>query len=550
MNNYKLKITTLSPVHIGTGEVYEPTNYVIDNGYLYEFDETLFLKHLPSGGKNKFIELSNLQSSYGNELFEKIHAFILQNKEYAIDVSINKVRVSNYFENKYKRDIARKVQIEGKNNTSIFNKFEIQKTQREANKVTTFIAGSSLKGSISTAYQEMYFKTGGKLKLKEFEDTKPFKNLVISDTLAQKATSEISLAINQELFEDGDADISTMIEVNLKDSYYLTTLSIRDYLDDNKQEFNDKITKQKIIDACNSHYKIIYEDKEKGINLQKNQFLLSVGKHSGARAVTIDGLRKILVKLAQIQNKGNEDDNADARIERLRKKSFFEPNKIKSLFADEKLLSDKEKIDFENATHFIEDPAKLECLVKKKDRFTINAILTQETTVWKFPESNGDSFGWLLCEFIDDNEYNRLFSEFKSYEEDFVRKTREKQKKIKDQIQQDKESKRNAALKKQQEQEAEEKAKKEAQRLRQDQLSKMSPFELKVEDLRKVHPDKNARNSVIVFQALKEGLMDNFKCEAVGYVKEQMIKENTWNKPAKKDAYKRTQKIIGMLNDC
>ena len=30
MKTYKLKLTAISPIHIGTGEEYEPINYVID----------------------------------------------------------------------------------------------------------------------------------------------------------------------------------------------------------------------------------------------------------------------------------------------------------------------------------------------------------------------------------------------------------------------------------------------------------------------------------------------------------------------------------------
>ncbi|MFN3630150.1 MAG: hypothetical protein ACK4XK_08890 [Casimicrobiaceae bacterium] len=37
-DSYRLHITPLSPIHIGTGESYEPTNYVIDDGILHEFD--------------------------------------------------------------------------------------------------------------------------------------------------------------------------------------------------------------------------------------------------------------------------------------------------------------------------------------------------------------------------------------------------------------------------------------------------------------------------------------------------------------------------------
>ena len=36
--SYRMHITPLSPIHVGTGESYEPTNYVIEDGVLHEFD--------------------------------------------------------------------------------------------------------------------------------------------------------------------------------------------------------------------------------------------------------------------------------------------------------------------------------------------------------------------------------------------------------------------------------------------------------------------------------------------------------------------------------
>jgi len=54
MKTYRLKLTALTPIHIGTGEVYEPTNFVIDDGYLYEFDEVLFYQSLNELEKKEF----------------------------------------------------------------------------------------------------------------------------------------------------------------------------------------------------------------------------------------------------------------------------------------------------------------------------------------------------------------------------------------------------------------------------------------------------------------------------------------------------------------
>ena len=43
---YRMHITPISPVHIGAGESYEPSNYVIDDGWLHEFDTGAVLSAL------------------------------------------------------------------------------------------------------------------------------------------------------------------------------------------------------------------------------------------------------------------------------------------------------------------------------------------------------------------------------------------------------------------------------------------------------------------------------------------------------------------------
>lgn len=40
LDSYDLTISTLSPVHVGCGEDYEPTNYVMQDDCLYHFDLT------------------------------------------------------------------------------------------------------------------------------------------------------------------------------------------------------------------------------------------------------------------------------------------------------------------------------------------------------------------------------------------------------------------------------------------------------------------------------------------------------------------------------
>jgi len=85
MKKYKIKATALSPIHIGTGEVYEPTSYVIDNGYLYSFRDYDFVKRL---SKKEIQELSNLT------FLPKIYRFFKDRKKIAFEIYEYSVEVS------------------------------------------------------------------------------------------------------------------------------------------------------------------------------------------------------------------------------------------------------------------------------------------------------------------------------------------------------------------------------------------------------------------------------------------------------------------------
>jgi len=330
MKSYKIKLTALTPIHIGTGERYEPTNYVIDNGYLYEFDEFEFFKRLDKKAKIEFEKAAEDNSE--NSIF-KIHRVISKYTNIAKDVAHTKVQVSKAIENYYKNRIGKPVQIEGGRRSSIkkvFNNFEIQKTIRFTNlNRRVYIPGSSLKGAISTAYQELVFKKDRKLWEELFENRNPseriFKNLSVSDTKTIKSFSIIGYSLNKERFEDDDQGPKTIVETifsnEKQQSLFETTLTFKDYVTDSGYKINFNELKK----ACNEHYLPIFEqmfksyalfkgrevddftneyfsdsfyEKYKNFKLKDNQFLIRVGKYSQARAVTIDGMREIRVKVS------------------------------------------------------------------------------------------------------------------------------------------------------------------------------------------------------------------------------------------------------------
>ncbi len=58
---FKLRLHILSPVHIGCGEVYEPTSFVIDSdrNLLISFDPMEFIKNLDSNEKSELTNIAN-----------------------------------------------------------------------------------------------------------------------------------------------------------------------------------------------------------------------------------------------------------------------------------------------------------------------------------------------------------------------------------------------------------------------------------------------------------------------------------------------------------
>jgi len=318
MQNYKIKMKLLTPVHIGTGEDYEPTNFIIDEDFLYEFDEMQFYTYLGSSDKERFISLA--KCSTPDALFE-MHTFIKSHKEMAKKAAILKVKVAEGISRDYKNKIGRAVQQEGKQ--KVFNRFQIARTLRQPNGKIPYIPGSSLKGSIATAVQEVFFKENKEKYKEAFVKANPserfMKNFLVSDSIAVKSGAMVGYALNKERFEDDQDGPSNKLEVILPGSEYETHLSSRDYT------VKFPVDVKTFMEACNTHYLPLFEsmmssynefkgkkvddyineyfsdtfyDTYKSFTPAPNQFLVRVGKHSGARAVTVDGMRKIKVKVS------------------------------------------------------------------------------------------------------------------------------------------------------------------------------------------------------------------------------------------------------------
>ena len=490
MGNIRLKIKAVSPIHIGSGEIYEPTNFVIDGGILYEFRDEDFFLALPEIKQKAFMQILTDNKS---DSFIKIHNFVKNNIQVAKDTAYSMVKVTDGLQNEYEKVVGKLRQLEGKGRAvdRVFNRFEIQRVQRKQVKTldnsyahTGYIVGSSLKGAISTAYQEFIYKKEGEQALKRKFQAKGreisnnlFKEFKVSDSFVKEVSTQIGFALNKERFEydrynqQNNIKLSTQIEVIEKDSQFFVDINY------------GTLEIKEILQSCNDHYmpifKSIFQDSIKNyvdskfidnyhryLQLKPNQYLIRVGKHSGARAVTIDGLRDIKSKLSGGGKR--------------RKPNRFE---------------------------YRED----------------------ETTTWLFgdnPNSNNNllPFGWLICEITEETP-NGLEAIDRLYLKRVEERNLSKQERIKkEKAKQEEEQKR-----------AEEEAK---QKVR---LASMTPVQRLIEEYSDI---------AVLINDMKVGKIENFeeiKQELAQEIK-KILQQNlkTWDK-AKKKALDRRNYIEGLL---
>jgi CRISPR-associated protein Csm5 len=323
MKTYHLKLTTLSPIHIGTGQDYEPTNYVIDKAnmktpdgqlkefkMLFEFDEIDFYKSLDTNDKKELERLASDSSAYARfKIYKFIHT---QRKRVQIAKSIafKKIVVTDDVYNKYQDDIGESVQNEGRKGR-VFDQFTIARAYTVPNSYRYVVPGSSIKGSISTAYQEHLYNRGGK----NYDNVKKlmltpnnenlFKNFSISDANTSSKTSGAIATIVNVKRNIERTGISNRLEVIRFNTKFNATVTVKEPL-----KFDE------VVRSCNEHYMPIFHSmfnnktdsntlkeinadfiqKYKDWQPQNNQFLLRIGHHSGGRATSIDGMREIKVK--------------------------------------------------------------------------------------------------------------------------------------------------------------------------------------------------------------------------------------------------------------
>ena len=145
IETHELLISTLSPVHVGCGEDYEPTNYVMEGETLQAFDPATLLTQLGQRGRDELARALDAP----NPLLAA-QRFFYRHKPQALSVATISAPVAPAAARHYASRIGQVAnqQAEG---GSVINKLEIARTAFNPADGMPILPGSSLKGAIRTA---------------------------------------------------------------------------------------------------------------------------------------------------------------------------------------------------------------------------------------------------------------------------------------------------------------------------------------------------------------------------------------------------------------
>ena len=145
LTRHTLHLTPLSPLHLGTGEDYEPTNYLIHGDALYTFD--------PARAILNPDEERELHAAAQSGDLQHIQRYFRNNPKPYIAAATHASSVSKGIVAEYQKNYGEIVQREGKGK-NVHNRFQIERTATNPHNHQPYIPGSALKGSLRTALLE------------------------------------------------------------------------------------------------------------------------------------------------------------------------------------------------------------------------------------------------------------------------------------------------------------------------------------------------------------------------------------------------------------
>lgn len=355
MIRHPLSISTLAPVHVGCDETYEPSNFVIHEGLLHALDLSDLAEALSDKERNQLAGLADQREPIG-----ALQRFFRDNAERFASLARHQVEVVDVVAREYEAKAGKATQL-GANGRNVYNDFQIQRTAFCPNDNAPYLPGSSLKGSIRTAWlnhlmrgtpprtddrgdarnasrrlqESLLHYTAGK-----FEND-PFRHVGLADAHADEdgipPPTRVLYAISKKKRqpregERGSPELKVFLE---------TVPEALPAAFSGELRLSGEIAWHALCDACNKFYRPQLEAEldhavlgslldadwkrlisglvgaELGELIAAQQgFLLRIGRHSGAESVTLDGVRSIKILGPRVDGKQTSENRPNTTEKR------------------------------------------------------------------------------------------------------------------------------------------------------------------------------------------------------------------------------------------
>ncbi|TAL42534.1 MAG: CRISPR-associated protein Csm5 [Methylovulum sp.] len=363
LQQYSLKFTPLSPVHIGANETYEPGNYVIDDETLalHGFDSHAALAGFDERDRQQLLAI--VGGKPDDTMLTKVQAFFHNNREKLIAHANPAIPVAKGVGDLYRKRIGQTAQHEG-GGRRVINKLEIERTFYNPVTGQPIFPGSSIKGAIRTALLDK-INNGKRADRNERNQelqqrllegnfhTDPLRLVSLSDAHwhgdRNLPAQVVNFAVNRKRkpvllnghLVQSQAELSNLtqlLECVAPIAYQSLHGNLTLHNTDSVRHDKHKLPAEKfhwtmkdIAEACNRFYVHLFNQElqilkdrgyadtvwlngverlfDNGLLQQMNAgkvFLLRVGRHSGAEAMTLEGVRSIKI----MKGRGEKPDYA------------------------------------------------------------------------------------------------------------------------------------------------------------------------------------------------------------------------------------------------